>query len=272
MICPSTIAAYVLRDRKWTNVNVDEVANIPFRSDMLDKLLLPRGQKDLVLDLVMSQTQSRGESNSGLIILLCGPPGVGKTFTVTCVAETVRRPLLLIAIEGGNFMDVELTLNKSFQLAHRWGAILLVDDADIMLSSRSNNSNINAATGGAMRAIDKYTGILFLTTNRVSALDEALQSRIDYTLVCPELDKEARRTIWINLFEEALIKGSYIDIDDLKDHLTEIEKVAVKINGREIQKIFLAAWRIASLHKQRLCYEHIRSMLEAKNTPTDIPG
>ena len=68
----------------------------------------------------------------GLIILLHGAPGVGKTSTAECVADHTKRPLFPITCGdiGETAEKVEASLESSFQLAHRWGCVLLLDEAE----------------------------------------------------------------------------------------------------------------------------------------------
>lgn len=68
----------------------------------------------------------------GVIILLHGEPGVGKTSTAECIADYTSRPLYPITCGdiGETADDVESNLEKTFQLAHKWGCVLLLDEAE----------------------------------------------------------------------------------------------------------------------------------------------
>ena len=59
-------------------------------------------------------------------------PGVGKTSTAECVAENTRRPLFPITCGnlGESANKVEENLEKNFQMAFRWGCVLLLDEAE----------------------------------------------------------------------------------------------------------------------------------------------
>jgi SpoVK/Ycf46/Vps4 family AAA+-type ATPase len=68
----------------------------------------------------------------GLIILLHGVPGVGKTSTAESIASFTKRPLYPITCGdlSETAREVEESLEAHFTLAHRWGCILLLDEAD----------------------------------------------------------------------------------------------------------------------------------------------
>jgi hypothetical protein len=50
-----------------------------------------------------------------------------------------------------------------------------------------------------LRILEYYSGILFLTTNRVGVIDEAFKSRIHVSLRYPSLGLSSTKTIWENL-------------------------------------------------------------------------
>lgn len=135
----------------------------PGDGDGFDKLVLPRGHKDIVRALVKTHarkvTSGRGSApvtiNSlrefdlvkgkgrGLIILLHGAPGVGKTSTAECVAANVGKPLFPITcgdIGGDTAQEVEANLETYFDLARKWDCVLLLDEADVFLSTREHGN------------------------------------------------------------------------------------------------------------------------------------
>lgn len=84
---------------------------------------------------------------------------------------------------------VEANLTRSFKLAKSWGAVLLIDEADVFMERRGpadmeRNSLVAGLCSvssfyctkadwgpGFLRALEFYDGILFLTTNRIGAFD-----------------------------------------------------------------------------------------------------
>lgn len=90
---------------------------------------------------------------------------------------------------GTNPSIVEANLTRSFKLAKSWGAVLLIDEADVfmerrgpadlernsLVAGRCSMCSINHTQAdrfpGFLRALEFYDGILFLTTNRIGAFD-----------------------------------------------------------------------------------------------------
>ena len=77
----------------------------------------------------------------GKIFLLHGPPGTGKTLSAEVVAELTERPLLSLTCGdlGTTAVDVEKNLNRWMSYRELWGAVVLLDEADIYLESRELN-------------------------------------------------------------------------------------------------------------------------------------
>lgn len=75
--------------------------------------------------------------------------------TAECIAEATRRPLLSLTcgdIGTDEFM-AERTLSKWFQLAEIWGAVMLLDEADVFLEKRTmcdlqRNSLVSSKSSG----------------------------------------------------------------------------------------------------------------------------
>jgi SpoVK/Ycf46/Vps4 family AAA+-type ATPase len=174
-LLPNRICGYAMRNRRWLALRVDLVNDVadflsdkaPFRTRYED-LILPRGHKKLLQALVtyyirdkeisppfqdssqftMDIVHGKGE---GLIILLHGPPGVGKTSTAECVAAQLKRPLLPITCGdlGDHPKELERNLDNFCTLAHKWRCVLLLDEADVFLSKREKGDlDRNAIVGG----------------------------------------------------------------------------------------------------------------------------
>ena len=274
LVCPSWVPGYVLRSRKWVLLDVSLIEDIKESGLGFDSLVLPDGHKETLLALV--QTHSKGKERKiglqpegrqmdlvrgkgkGLIILLHGEPGVGKSSTAESVAEFTHRPLFQVTCGdiGESADEVESRLENHFQLAHKWGCVLLLDEADVFLEARSKTDlKRNAIVSVFLRVLEYYSGILFLTTNRVGAFDQAFRSRIHMSLFYPKIEEDATIKIWeMNIDRAREIWGDNLSIDEpdrkgilkfASKHYRELVKSETTWNGRQIRNAFQTAIALA---------------------------
>ncbi len=124
---------------------VDSIVDIKWNSMAFDNLVLPEDYKRLILALAESQRTSSqvfddvvSGKGKGIVILLNGPPGVGKTLTAESISEKMKAPMYSISA-GDLGLDpgqVERRLLHVFKLAKAWNAVVLLDEADIFLEKR----------------------------------------------------------------------------------------------------------------------------------------
>jgi hypothetical protein len=81
-------------------IDVDRITDVTWNKDAFKRLVLPTETKELIQAAVMAQGQLLSASpdiiagkGQGLLILLHGGPGTGKTLTAESIAETQERPL-----------------------------------------------------------------------------------------------------------------------------------------------------------------------------------
>jgi SpoVK/Ycf46/Vps4 family AAA+-type ATPase len=116
----------------------------------------------------------------GLVGLLYGEPGLGKTYTAEAIAETARMPLYSVSSGalGSDVETISTRLTHILDLATHWRAVLLVDEADVFLTKRTiADLERNAIVSVFLREIEYYPGILILTTNRAESIDAAFRSK-----------------------------------------------------------------------------------------------
>jgi len=117
------------------------------------------------------------------------------------------------------------------KVASRWKAILLLDEADVFLAQRSDSPQLNALVSVFLRELEQYDGILFLTTNRVQAFDEAVISRIHLALHYTPLGQDTCKAVWeFFLSQAATKKGNPKCGKGVIDNLAE-----KNLNGREVR-------------------------------------
>lgn len=164
-------------------VHVDDVELYEYKPQLKEKLVLPPEQTDLIdiltaeMDVLMDDVV-QGKSG-GTTVLCAGPPGVGKTLSAEVYSEVIRRPLYRVHSGqlGLNVVEMEQALKSTLIRAQRWGAVMLIDEADVYIKRRDDNIAANAVVGVFLRVLEYFNGLLFMTTNRVDDIDEAIVSR-----------------------------------------------------------------------------------------------
>ncbi|EJD45515.1 P-loop containing nucleoside triphosphate hydrolase protein [Auricularia subglabra TFB-10046 SS5] len=209
-------------------------------------LVIESRQKTLIHALVQQHSQNSGRfddiikgKGKGLIGLLAGPPGCGKTLTAEAVAEITHKPLYQVTAGelGVNQETIEAKLLGVLRLAEMWGAVLLLDEAEVFLQQRTPDQlQRNAIVSIFLRQIEYYQGILILTTNLVHECDHAFESRIHFSVRYRDLNFDARLSIWRMFFQR-----SGLNVDE-----AEVTRLAGRqINGRQIKNAFSSAQTIS---------------------------
>ncbi|KAI3317698.1 hypothetical protein HD806DRAFT_514024 [Xylariaceae sp. AK1471] len=282
MLLPRHVHGFILRSRQWISLCVDDLSEVRFESGF-DELMLPERHKSTIQALVNvheNAVTSTGKvsptigssidlvkgKGAGLILLLHGEPGVGKTLTAECVADNTKRPLFPITCGdiGETATEVEKNLHYNFRLAHKWGCVLLLDEADVFLAKRNKTDlRRNAVTSVFLRSLEYYAGILFLTTNRVGNIDPAFKSRLHMSLFYPKFDLEATTRLYSTYIkrtrtEQERAKRATFKIKEkeilkfAKRHFRRAEKEGLGTwNGRQIRNAFQAAIALVEYESQQ---------------------
>ena len=91
---------------------------------------------------------------------------------------------------------LERNLVETISLAHKWGAIVLIDEADVYLEERSlKDVQRNSLVSVFLRHLEYFQGIMFLTSNRVTTFDDAFRSRITFAIKFDNLNTNTKRKI-----------------------------------------------------------------------------
>ncbi|KAL2004777.1 hypothetical protein VTN00DRAFT_3305 [Thermoascus crustaceus] len=272
LLATPILRGHSLKDKRWLEFYLDGVKEIVWDNQAFDSLVLPMEQKNikqLILALANSQAKHydnfddviRGKGR-GMIMLLSGPPGVGKTLTAESVAEVMKAPLYVMSAgdSGTEAARVEGVLKNLLRMIPKWGALLLLDEADVFLEARSSSDLArNELVSIFLRLFEYYEGILFLTTNRVENIDSAFESRIHVSIQYADLDVTSRRHIWSTFLGRVANKAVFSD--------EELVKLAeVQLNGRQIKNILRTAHLLATDQDTELRFEHVDTVLKLRAT------
>jgi len=269
LICTSSLRGYSLKDKKWLLFHLSSVKEITWNEHAFSSLVAPPEQKDLILAFAESQNSNKGSFDDviqgkgrGIIMLLSGPPGVGKTLTAESVAETMKVPLYMMSAGdlGTQPNQVESALANILEMNTKWNAVLLLDEADVFLEARSaHDLERNKLVSIFLRLLEYYEGILFLTTNRVDNIDAAFESRIHLSLTYEELDEASRRHVWTAFLDRS------VNVDRKAFTEEDIAGLAKeKLNGRQIKNILKTSGLLAARQNKDLGPGHVETVLRLR--------
>ncbi|CAD6566684.1 MAG: hypothetical protein ASARMPREDX12_008793 [Alectoria sarmentosa] len=307
LVCGPTVLGFSLDRRAWgnflhslqkrlrleNNADFDRIAefavsgiqDITWTTLPFDTLVIPTKTKEMLQALVHNQIPDPDKpafddfiegKGKGLIVLLHGPPGVGKTLTAEAVSEYQKRPLYRVCAGdlGLDSEKLEDRLAEILDLVARWKAILLLDEADVFLEARTQHHlQHNTLVSVFLRQLEYFQGVntlreyndfcnLILTTNRVTVFDEAVQSRIHLGIKYDQLSKKAKAEIWTAFIKQANkvsttgegAKLSPKQLDDLSRR---------EFNGRQIKNTVRMAHAFATAKGIPLGYDHLMAAIEA---------
>jgi SpoVK/Ycf46/Vps4 family AAA+-type ATPase len=131
----------------------------------------------------------------------------------------------------------------------RWNAVLLFDECDVFLSKRGDDIHQSAVVGMFLRLMDYYSGTMFLTTNRLGVVDEAVDSRLAFRIHYEDLSEPDRLNIWKGLLAEANVAA----LENVLKRLSQLD-----LDGRKIRNMVRAIQLTKIL---KLTWDHVEALL-----------
>ncbi|KAI0150199.1 hypothetical protein GGR57DRAFT_504537 [Xylariaceae sp. FL1272] len=151
LICPPRILGYHLMEKKWVELQVTEVSDIG-KSQFANAFIvlqLAEGKENLIRDLVQGLTNDKQKDTprnrmndlakgkgEDLVILLHGPPGVGKTLTAESIAKATEKPLF--PVEADVFLKSRAATTDVTRVGLSCCATNRIRCFDIAVQSRLN--------------------------------------------------------------------------------------------------------------------------------------
>jgi AAA+ superfamily predicted ATPase len=204
----------------------------------LDDVIIPAGDKQLISQIItkcrsdkrrdMEKWGFNVESNKqGVVLLLYGPPGTGKTYTAGAIANELRRDLVSLNVpelRNKYYGETEKLIKKAFCEMREMAAkdrntpVFLLNEADQLIHKRIANTSTCSTIENSIQSIileelETFPGILILTTNLESSLDEAFFRRFDLKFKFKQPDLDSRMKLWRLYLKKEIPGSSDIDVE-----------------------------------------------------------
>lgn len=249
-------------------IHIRSIKAYEYDDTLRDKLILPESHRDLLDILTNDMDILKGDiiegKSLGTTILCTGKPGLGKTLTAEVYSEITHKALYKVNSGqlGVTPEDVEKNLEDILSRAQRWGAVMLIDEADTYIRARDNDMNHNAIVAAFLRTLEYFHGLLFLTTNRGDDVDDAIISRCIATIKYQTPTSSAAKRIWEVLSTEFKVPLSETLIDTLV-------KTFPESSGRDIRELLRLTARFIKAKSLDVSLEAFMSCAQFRGLTVD---
>ena len=140
----------------------------------------------------------------GATALFSGPPGVGKSLAAEAVACELGWPLRRVnaaQVPSKWVGETPHNLEALFREARQHEVVLVFEEAEALFASRTpvgsaTDRYANLETAVLLREMERFPGVVILTSNLPETIDSAFQRRLRVVLYFPMPDRHAREALW----------------------------------------------------------------------------
>lgn len=211
------------------------------------------------------------QGNVGVRALLAGGSGTGKTLAARLLACSLGKDLYrvdLAATVNKYLGETEKNLNQAFAAAEELDVVLLLDEGDALMASRTdvgsaNDRYANLETNFLLQRIESFEGILLVTSNAADRIDKAFARRMDVVINFRPPDEWQRYRILC----------MHLAADSIDDNLLQEIASRCSLTGAQIRNFVLHARLLAIQDDSRIDAEHLTAALtrEYRKTGAHCP-
>lgn len=218
----------------------------------------------------MGSGSGRGD---GVVALLHGESGTGKTHVAEALASALGLPLVRIDLSrvvSKYIGETEKNLAAVFAEAEGFGALLFFDEADAVFGKRTgvkdaHDRYANIETNYLLQRLESFEGVALLATNLLQNLDDAFLRRLHFVIHLPRPTPALRRALWAQHLPEA-VRAPTLDLHLLA---TRYDLVGGEIRNAALGAAFAAAAAGGEVTPER-AVEAVRRELAKKGRPLPL--
>ena len=141
----------------------------------------------------------RAKRPSVAVVVLSGSTPLRRNKAAELVAEELQLDLAkvnLSSVVSRQVGETEKNINRVFDEAERSGSILFFDGADALFGTSRGGASQSTAAGAAhlLQRIEDHTGLVILTTNGKSRIDQALSRQAQVSVMVGIKKKRKTKT------------------------------------------------------------------------------
>ena len=211
----------------------------------LKDIILPDSQKAALEQLVEEQKNSddliKHNIEPANRLLLCGPPGCGKTMTAYAIGHALNLPIAYVRLDGlvSSYLGQTSTnLRKVFDSVRNQRVILFLDEFDAIAKKRDDSNELGELKRVVTTLLQNFdnmpTNILLIAaTNHEHLLDPAIWRRFNLTITL-DLPNESQRFSLLQKWMNEYSINKALDYDTLS-------KITEGLNGAQIKELTKSA-------------------------------
>ncbi len=197
---------------------------------------------------------SRGRCVSALF---SGPSGTGKTMAAEIIAKELKMDLAkvdLASVVSKYVGETEKNLSVIFDEAQNADIVLFFDESDALFGKRtevkdSHDRYANIEINYLLQRIETFDGVLLLSTNQRSHLDDAFTRRLRFSIEFAPPREHERSRLWQLMLPRQVPQKSDLDFDFLAQ--------AFEVTGGTIRNASLTAAFLAAKENSCVSMEHL---------------
>lgn len=213
----------------------------------LKDVILPESQKKIIDQVIDEQRNAEKLLKHNMApvnrMLLCGPPGTGKTMTAYAIGHELGLPIAYVRLDGlvSSYLGQTSTnLRKVFDAVRNQRIILFLDEFDAIAKKRDDSNELGElkrVVTTLLQNFDNMPGNVFLiaATNHEHLLDPAIWRRFNVTITLDLPNIEQREL----LMEKWFCDYGMNDVE--KMDFKVLAKISDGLNGAQIKELASAA-------------------------------
>ncbi len=256
------IQANVAPRDKDSMLELYEIINSDIR---LEDVVLPQKQKEVLKHLIEEQKNAEMLIKRNMTpsnrLLLCGPPGCGKTMTAKALAAELGLPIAYVRLDGlvSSYLGQTSTnLRKVFESVRNMRIVLFLDEFDAIAKKRDDAhelGELKRVVTTLLQNFDNMPNNVFLVaaTNHHHLLDTAIWRRFNVSIILNLPDFEQRQALIERWLKEYGVRA------DLNIQL--LSKITEGLNGAQIQELITSAAKHYLVANEQISTEDIINIL-----------